>query len=364
MVRLGDNAMIQSRPKPFKAVQTRLNRHRFSAACAVVLSCAAAAQGGEIVDFSVEVDGWTMMPIAENGATTHIIAARNEDETLTTDIDVVLYEKTIDGWSGSAYDPSVTKEDAMIDLADEFGLPDPFGGEWHFELDPEDVLEHMMPRVGFGKGFFVTDPLYVIANQIDDPEPLAEGAEDAGLPAGSGAINTGSLSGGGADVGPPVPTDCGCDACIQDAIFAAAEALLSELDMLVEDIHAVYTQELVDRGGCACNGGIVHSRRTNIPVWTCGPWRLIDSTPISGGTGFSCKCERTMTRTITRNCVIVCANSPGCPSFVYIQSRTQTSSEIKFTVGETCSPPAIGICGPPSTSVQTSGWVGSPPVCL
>jgi len=79
------------------------------------------AAASDLVDMSVEIDGWTMLPFADAGATTHIIATRNDDEALTTDIDVVLYEKTIDGWDGSAYDPSVTKEDALIDIADEFG---------------------------------------------------------------------------------------------------------------------------------------------------------------------------------------------------------------------------------------------------
>ncbi len=152
---------------------------------AVVAFLTSGALAHDLVNISVEMDGWTMLPIADAGATTHIIATRNDDEALFTDIDVVLYEKTADGWSGSAYDPTITKEDALIDIANEFGLSDPMSGDWMIDLDQEDVLDYTLPRAAFGKGFFVTDPLYAIANHIDDPEPLAEGAEDAGLAAGS-----------------------------------------------------------------------------------------------------------------------------------------------------------------------------------
>ena len=83
---------------------------------AVISMSVSNATASDLVDMSVVMDGWTMLPIADAGATTHIIAARNDDEALATDIDVVLYEKTVDGWSGSAYDPSVTKEEAFIDI--------------------------------------------------------------------------------------------------------------------------------------------------------------------------------------------------------------------------------------------------------
>ena len=41
------------------------------------------------------------------------------------EIDVVLYEKAATGCSGEAYNPSVTKEDTMIDITAESGLPSP-----------------------------------------------------------------------------------------------------------------------------------------------------------------------------------------------------------------------------------------------
>lgn len=342
----------------------------------MLLSCVASAQGGELVNLSVEIDGWTMMPIAENGATSHIIAARNEDETLTTDIDVVLYEKTADGWSGSAYDPSVTKEDAMIDLADEFGLPDPFGGEWHFDLDPEDVLEHMLPRVGFGKGFFVTDPLYVIAHQVDDPEPLAEGAEDAGLAAGSGAINTGSVSGGGADVGPPQPTDCGCDACIQDSIAAGVDASLADptldLDAIETIAHAesqnllsccirwTWTANTWPWGPWYCSGGWALDPDFNSPIW-------------NSGCSVNCHYERDVSRDRTRTRI---RRTWGCARCAWVEICTETGQQkaratvdlsnfgCNLPAGFTCpatpdNPPAC--TDGPDTGVTHTDWAGTPP---
>jgi len=168
------------------------------------------ALASDLVNISANIDGWTILPIADAGATTHIIATRDDDQALTTDIDVVLYEKTPTGWDGFAYDPSVSKEDAMVDLATEFGLDDPFGGTWLIDLDPANATGSALPRQPFGKGFFVTDPLYLIANQLPDPNPLVQSAQSAGMPAGGGAINTGSV--GGTNVGPP--SNCDCNLCI------------------------------------------------------------------------------------------------------------------------------------------------------
>lgn len=334
------------------------------------------AWGGELVNVSVDFDGWTMTPIAEAGVVRRIIATRNDDEALATDIDVVLYTRASSGWSGEAYDPSMTKEDAVVDLAQELGLPDPFAGAWHISLDADDVLEHVLPRVEFGKGFFVTDPLYLIAQAMQDPEPLVEQAEDQGMPAGGGSINTGATTSPGGAQGPgDVPIvdgdGCGCtDACLQDAILEAAQALLDDdadgvETLLAEDLHAVFSTGLADRGGCACNGGIVHGRLRTPTSWTCGFWFLVDTTPIGGG-GTQCSYERTLTKLQTQRCVIVCEDSPNCPSFVFTRTRLLTAKEFGSSIaasGAACSPPAAGVCGPPTTGVETGPWVGSPPDC-
>ncbi len=293
-----------------------------------------------------------MMPIAENGETTLIIAARNDDEALATDIDVVLYEKMADGWAGSAYDPSVTKEDAMIDLANEFGLPDPFGGDWHIDLDIVDVLDYVLPRVGFGKGFFVTDPLFEIANHITDPNPLASAAEDAGQPAGSGGAVTGSapvtgVGDGGSNGGFPIPTDCGCDACFQDMLKLGADVYLAGGAQPFEDAEEAmndYAELLLP----CCR------RRTTSTIistpWTCGPW--LSDPPVPNPllpSSFSCNYSRTAARTQTKKSIRRCWDCVRC---TWTETRTQRGTQA-FTALITVLPPATPSCPNPP--------VGAPP---
>ncbi len=325
---------------------------------ALVSACAWVATGADLVNLSVEIDGWTMMPIAENGATTHIIAARNEDETLTTDIDVVLYEKTATGWSGTAYHPSVTKEGAMIDIANEFGLSDPFGGDWHIDLDEVDVLDHVMPRVPFGKGFFVTDPLFVIANQVANPQPLAEAAEEVGVAAGSSAVNTGNLSAGsgGTGVGGAVGTECGCDnACIQAAFADGSDAYLSDPNLTISQIDGVIGGSL-EFTGC-CWPRITQCITTNGP-WNCSGWTLDGTDPTPAGV--TCRYVRDVFRLQSQNCIKVCFD---CSLFTFNRSRIQSGTELGSTTAATpaaCTPPPGGGCGAILQNERFTRWSPAP----
>lgn len=303
-----------------------------------------------------------MMPIAENGATTHIIAARNEDETLTTDIDVVLYEKTATGWSGTAYHPSVTKEDAMIDIANEFGLSDPFGGEWLIDLDEIDVLDHVIPRVPFGKGFFVTDPLHDIANQIDDPEPLAEAAESNGLAAGSGVVNTGSLSGSsaGTGIGGGVPTDCSCEACIQSTVAIVADLSLADASISDEQL----ADALRGLPGFSCPCCFSFTRRSTPSAWSnwaCGAWGSPSPDPITGRCNFSTTSSRFQTRTITRYC-FSCVSGSSTRTTTQFRTRSGALELVLLPdANGNCVAPAG--CGAPNDTITTTGWAPPAPAC-
>ena len=326
------------------------------------------------------MDGWTMLPIADAGATTHIIATRNDDEALFTDVDVVLYEKTATGWSGSAYDPSVTKEDAMIDLADEFGLSDPMAGDWMIDLDEIDVLDHIMPRVPFGKGFFVTDPLYNIANHIENPEPLAEGAEDAGLPAGSGAINTGGVSSsgsGGTNVGGGQSADgCGCDdACIQTMISEGADVYLAanpttqeEADIALDHADLAMADYMEVNAFCCRIREVVNSFDPG--AWGCGPFALVSGPSPSTNTNlFNCSYSRTISRTQTRTVIRTCRDC--ITRCTWRQTRTQSGSQPARS-SVTAFSPAVPVCPPgpivtpacvaPSEFDETD-WVPGPACC-
>ncbi len=344
----------------------------------VLLSGAAGClRASDLVNFSVEIDGWTMLPIAENGATTHIIAARNDDEALSTDIDVVLYEKTTNGWEGAAYDPSVTKEDAMIDLADEFGLSDPFGGEWQIDLDADDVLEFVLPRVGFGKGFFVTDPLYAVAQLLENPEPLAEAAEGSGEAAGSSAINTGNVSSGtgGSDAGGPQSTDCGCEnACIQTAIAVGADIYLAadptsqiEADDALDAADLAIETYLQTLFPCCRRRTVTNT--FNSGSWVCGPWVPTGpASPVLLSEGlWVCEYTRTSTRNQTRTRIRTCWDCTRC---TWRENRTQTHTESYSSEFYSIdNPPACpGPTGAPSCSSITANPSGSwtpatPPCC-
>ncbi len=325
----------------------------------------AVSSASELVDMSVIMDGWTMLPIADAGATTHIIAARNDDEALTTDIDVVVYEKTLDGWSGSAYDPSVTKEDAFIDIADEFGLSDPFDGTWQIDLDEEDVFGFVLPRVAFGKGFFVTDPLYEIANHLDDPESLAQGAETAGLPAGSGAINTGSISGvspGGTDVGGGQPADCSCDACIQTAIAAGADALLIEPGFTSSQIDAVIDANLHQGAGC-CPERVTYGTVTN-GAWICSAWVFQETDPTPGGV--TCRYKRDAFRLQSRTYTIRCIGDDICTVLEGTQNRIESGTQTGSTLAATaagCTPPVGVVCVAGALGRTYTSWAPPLPDC-
>ncbi len=339
------------------------------------------ASASDLVDISVEIDGWTMLPIADAGVTTHIIATRNDDETLSTDIDVVLYEKTTTGWSGSAYDPSVTKEDAMIDIANEFGLSDPMSGDWMIDLDSEDVLDCLLPRAAFGKGFFVTDPLYTIANHIEDPEPLAEGAEDAGLAAGSGAINTGGISGGGSDAGGGQSADgCGCDdACLQTMIALGADVYLiespttlEEADQALEDADLAMADYVSTLFPCCRRRTVTNSFSDG--TWVCGAWGLTSGPTSAGGQTnytFNCSYSRTATKTQTRTRIRTCWNCVRC---TWRQTRTLTSVEQTTRSTVTAFPPTLPVCppapisGPGCSGLEadedlTTTWTPASPYC-
>lgn len=305
----------------------------------------------DLVGFSVEIEGWSVLPISDAGETTHLIAARIEAETLTTDIDVVLYERFGDIWTASAYDPSITKEDAMLDLSSEFGLSDPFLDQWLVGLNEENVLDFILHRVPFGKGFFVTDPLYNVAQLLDDPEPLVEGAEDAGLAAGSGAINTGVLS-GGSDVGSPQPTN---EDCIYISIAAGVDAYLSDPDLNVEDIELIAHDEM-EAMICFCIEWTWRGRAGAWSSWTCTGWNLVASDPVAGTCTYSTYASRQRSASNRKRCY-------NCTVLNWTTFETQYGA-LTLTVpmgpGGSCSPPAA--CGAPQSSTST-GWVPPDPNC-
>lgn len=256
------------------------------------------ANAADLAGVTSGVDGWTLVPLHDGAATSHIVAARDDDKARDTDIDVVLYIRTAEGWEAEAYEPSTGKEDALIALAAEFGLPNPMSGDWGIEdLDPEAVTGFAPPRAAFKTGFFADDPLSDAASGMSDPGPLVEAAETLGLPAAGSAVNTGSLG--------AVPIDpidmCGCQQvpCIQAAIAAGVDAKLSDPSLTFEEVVAITGAEFYLTLGCCFPGW--HSETGPWSDWTCPnpTWINVGREPGSSGSD-ECVYERVVERSRMR----------------------------------------------------------------
>lgn len=214
----------------------------------------------------------------------------------------------------------------------------------------------MLPRAAFGKGFFVADPLYAIANHIEDPEPLAEGAEDAGLAAGSGSINTGGVSGGGSygggsDAGGGQSADgCGCDdACLQTMIAVGADVFIGGGGLSLDDADQAMTNYAEALFPCC-------RRRTTSTItstpWTCGAW--LSSAPVQFPAtqgAYHCNYSRTSARTQTRTKIRTCWNCVRC---TWTETRTQRGDQTHQSI-IWVTPPATPTCPNPPTGAPACG---------
>lgn len=307
-----------------------------------ISSCVAGSFGNELVPITMSTDGWTLSPVSDSGSTTYIIATRNDYEASMTDIDVVLYERVSNDWFASAYGSDVTLEDALLDLADEIGLPDPRDGDWMIGFDEANVLDYVTPRMPFGKGFFVQDPLYDIAQQLENADPLVEGAEDAGFEAASSVTNTGSVSGGsfgGGDAEDPEPGDCGCDdACVQNLLSNIVEAHLDDPTIPIELVMQEETEGVL----CPCYYSIAFaSPPTPWTAWACAAWGNVVP-DASGICRYSTTATRIRTRVVTKHC-FSCIT--GYSTVTWTQFQT-----MRGTLNVNSAPDANGNCTPPSCS--------------
>ncbi|USN99359.1 MAG: hypothetical protein H6810_01395 [Phycisphaeraceae bacterium] len=300
------------------------------------------------------MDGWTLVPLRDEAATTHMIAARDDDELRTTDIDVVLYIRTASGWDAEAYEPSTSKEDALLDLAAEFGLPSPMSGEWMIDdLDPAKVTGTAGQRQPFKSGFFTEDPLSNAAAAMDNPEPLVEAAETVGIPAGGSLVNTGNLT----NPIDPEPLPCGCqNACLQDSIAAGIDAMIADGTLAPEEVEEIARVEMQIQFRC-CIEWDFHFATSPWQV-SCGQWHAV-------GNGFQqCPCpsddpnvdncfyQRDFIETRTRVTIRVCSN---CTVFSAVQIQTRTScQETRESVlhGDPC-PDPDGVEEPDGGCVNT-----------
>ena len=353
--------------RPASSVQRRDFRLKSCAVAAGVLCCTSISLGTELSGVSVDVDGWTMVPLRDAAGVTHMIAARDEDELRMTDIDVVLYTRSAAGWDAEAYDPVVTKEDALLDIAAEFGLPDPMDGGWGIELDAEDVSGVAGTRAPFKTGFFTDDPLSEAADAMDNPQPLVEVAESLGLPSGGSLANTGNV---GSQIDPqPSPLDgCGCTVinCLQDSIALGIDAMITDAAMSLEDGEAVAHDAMQAAFAC-CIPWTWSSWTGPWSAWACtSGWVNTGHADQSAGTT-TCFYRRDVERSRMRTRVRRCFN---CNIIAGHQNQRQTGEQETTQLvprGSACPPtPASGpscTSGPNVGTITSTGWTPPLPPC-
>lgn len=279
------------------------------------------ASASEYAGVTVNIDGWTIVPVHDTTATTHLIALRDNDGARATDIDTVVYERTATGWDAEAYAPGVSKEDAMLHVASELGLADPMSLDWELGLEAAGVTGAPVSRAPFGKGFFVSDPLFDVADAMDDPTPLADAAEQLGLPSAASVVTTGGVS---IDpVGDPIGIgDCGCSPlCIQAPIADGVDAYLFDATVDFQAAESLARAAVQANSNC-CLWWIWTSQ----PTWTvsCGPWYFHEYTISSNNQAKNCRYRRIVTEVGTRFRIKVCWD---CSMVSVTQTRTITDCQ-------------------------------------
>jgi len=301
-----------------QASSVKRNHHNFGLIAAVAFS--AVCVGGEYAGVTIGIDGWTIVPIHDTIATTHLIALRDDDELRMTDIDTVLYTRTSAGWDAEAYAPGVSKEDAMIDLANDLQLSDPMLLDWDLGLDAPDVTGVDATRAPFGKGFFVSDPLYAAAEVLENPQPLIEFVESTGGASAGSAINTGGISANPVD---PQPWDenCGCALCLQNSIAAGIDAMVGDPTVDVIEAEGIAHTDLNTAIAC-CRPWTWTNWIGPWSAWECSygtAWVYTGRLALSINQDY-CYFDRSVKRTQQRTRVRRCFN---CTQFAVLQSRIE-----------------------------------------
>ena len=321
--------------------------------------------GGEYAGVTIKIDGWTIVPIHDTLATTHLIALRDDDELRTTDIDTVLYTRTSAGWDAEAYAPGVSKEDAMIDLANDLQLSDPMLLNLDLGLDAPDVTGVDATRAPFGKGFFVSDPLYAAAEVLENPQPLTELVENIGGASAGSAINTGGVSANPVD---PQPWDenCGCALCLQDSIAAGIDAMVGDPTVDVIEAEGIAHTDLHTAFSCCWRwtwrgaSTLIGCNTTWGPSTGC-VWNTLHCAMVCDFTGTS---TCTYTRTNSRR-------TWACVRCTWTETGTKTGpvscTSTEYFIDQNCVNPGAGYVPPTSpdcSNPQPGGgitWTGSPP---
>ena len=267
----------------------------------------------EIARQHIELDGWGIVALVEDGQTEALVLLRLEPAPVPgANISAVLAERTETGWSASAW----TDDDphAVIGwISQEFGLPEPTDESepWLFDyIDPAVALTVAPTEAPepFAEGVLLSSPWAGLVSALAEPMPVLEALEHLGQPTAASA---------GTATGPATQPGIGPEECggvhvitaeqVWSAIAAGTDAEIDEPgtgDQAMDDFLAI---------ACCLPRTVVRS--TN-PPWTCA------AGPFAGGGGAVCSytgCTRTVIETTTIihwNCTVT-----GPTSVTIVQTK-------------------------------------------
>lgn len=278
--------------------------------------------GGEFLDTSLIKDGWSFTPILDGGNINKIFAVRTEDALNQYVVTGMMIEIDSDGdfvslaWSNASY------EEMLVSVASEWTIDyENMTDRFSLNIDYSDLLEEIdKAEVGsplhpapFTFGLYENDPLQVLVQAVDDPEPILTPLEGAGHAA------VGSV--GGSKVGPPTPADDDCLRLVSDlvhGVVAAAEDYVHNGADFMDRFQFELSES--SSGSCPCEEAI--TVETGDWVTTCGDWVMGELDPM-----LHCRARREWSRTRftiqTRTYTLVCSD---CTEQECEQSRTRTMS--------------------------------------
>jgi len=299
---------------------------------------------------------WTLVPTLLDGKVESFLALR-EDMAYGENLTAVWYRKVAaadgtESWETKAFeDQDQSKAIRAVKLA--LALGDSTDESWPVAVAAVAAAEPE-PMV---KGVLESDALAPLVADLEDPQPIVEMLEDAGLK----AAWIGPLEGGQLATAEP-----GVVACPQHVVLAALASGVEASSVAGADLEAVAFAKL--QAGCL---GIclpwtwTSAGPTPWSPWVCLGWQVTQG-PQYTHCGITCHYERMVVRSRTR---VRTQRRLDCTRVSWTQTQTQDGSQTgrctDDLADEGCDsqppcPPAP--CNPattscePTTGVSSSGW--------
>ncbi len=262
--------------------------------------CGGSSFGQSLGLISIELDGWSYLPVIDQGDVEAIVCLRSQESGLS--INALWCEPSGDGaWSALAWEGASPEEISSF-VFDHVGATaetlDNLALLWPVEIDPALVLIYLQNPVNpapFGDGVFLGDVLELLIS--DYPEVL-EPLESVGYSAVSslsGSSISGGTFGGGTPSQPPVRKDDECVAAVE--LLNILEISFESTDVSIDIFSQVFEDEMAAaNSNCGCVEKTVALSSTGW-VYTCGPW--IQTAVIQPGGLTNTDCKFNFERTVS-----------------------------------------------------------------